>query len=102
MTICILETSNVVPSINLWSSFAVRDKITADSAVALAVYSGSVFFSMQFSKYRFLFLHYFQMNCTTGKYVDLHAFSSNIYASLIGFYCPLITIKLVWCTKDIF
>lgn len=73
-----------VPSINPWSSFAVKDKITADSTVGLAVYSRSVF--MQFSKYRFLFLHYFQMNCTTGKYVDPHVFSSNIHASLMSFY----------------
>lgn len=66
MSVCILETTNVVPCIKPWSAFAVRAKITVDSAVGLAVYSGSLF-SMQFSKYRFLFLHYFQMNCTTGK-----------------------------------
>lgn len=58
MTIYVLETTNVVPSINPWASFAVRDKITADSTVGLVVYSGSVF-SMQLSKFRFLFLHYF-------------------------------------------
>lgn len=66
MTIYILETTDVVPSINPSSSFAVREKITADSTEGLALYSGSVF-SVQFSKERFLFLHYFQMHCTTGE-----------------------------------
>lgn len=101
MTIYILETTDVVPSINLSFSFAVREKITADSTEGLALYSGSVF-SVQFSKERFLFLHYFQMHCTTGEIRGSSCFLFKyIYVSLMSFYYPSFTIKSAWCTEDI-
>lgn len=76
---CALETANVAPSVKPCSSFAVRDKITADSTEGLAVYSGSVF-SVQFSKYRFLFLHYLQMNYWENTWILV--FSLQIYMSV--------------------
>lgn len=68
------------------------------------MYSGVAFaFSTYFSKYRFLFLNYFEVPCSTGKIIGpsvFFFFFLNIYVNLVSFYYTLIRIKLIWWGKS--